>query len=172
MRRFLFVLVAAGITAVFAPRFLQENVIGNMTRKVERQQGQQHSPKTKHVNTIRIPRNYSGHYEAEVMLNHSPVHALIDTGATTLAIPRNIAHDIGVHVGEGEFRHSVSTANGTVKAARVKLSDFELGPLALTNVDAMVFPDKSLSIVLLGMSALRYYDEIEIKDGYLQLTAY
>ena len=48
----------------------------------------------------------------------------------------------------------MSTANGTVRAARVELNRVEVGGMVVRDVKALVLPDEALGQNLLGMSFL------------------
>ena len=64
---------------------------------------------------------------------------------------------------------SVSTANGTIKAARTRLAMVELGGIVVRDVDAMVLPDEALSENLLGLSFLSKLKRFEYANGRLVL---
>ena len=64
----------------------------------------------------------------------------------------------------------MSTANGTVKAARVSLDRVEIGSISVRDVEAMVLPDKSLSGMLVGMSFLNKLSSYRVENGALYLT--
>ena len=63
----------------------------------------------------------------------------------------------------------MSTANGTIKAARTRLAMVELGGLVVRDVDAMVLPDEALSENLLGLSFLSKLKRFEYAGGKMVL---
>jgi aspartyl protease family protein len=63
----------------------------------------------------------------------------------------------------------VSTANGTIKAARARLDRVEVGGLVVRDVDAMVLPDEALSENLLGLSFLSKLRRFEYANGTMVL---
>ena len=63
----------------------------------------------------------------------------------------------------------VTTANGKVRAAPVKLAMVEIGGVTVRNVEGLVMPDESLSENLLGMSFLSRLRRFEFADGRLML---
>jgi aspartyl protease family protein len=63
----------------------------------------------------------------------------------------------------------VTTANGTVKAARTRLAMLDIGGLIVRDVDAMVLPDQALSENLLGLSFLSKLKRFEYANGQLVL---
>ena len=63
----------------------------------------------------------------------------------------------------------VQTANGTTYAAHVRLRSLTLGPISLTDVEALVAKPGALKENLLGMSFLRRLRSIEITTDMLTL---
>jgi len=64
---------------------------------------------------------------------------------------------------------TVTTANGTIKAARTRLAMIELGGLVVRDVDAVVLPDEALSENLLGLSFLSKLKRFEYANGKMVL---
>jgi hypothetical protein len=64
---------------------------------------------------------------------------------------------------------TVSTANGTVKAAPARLAMVDLGGIIVRDVDAMVLPDEVLSENLLGLSFLSKLKRFEYANGLMAL---
>ena len=96
----------------------------------------------------------------------APSVALIDTGASVIAISRSTARKLGVNVAESDFKYRVSTANGVIPAARVVLRRVELQSIRVNNVEALVIDDKSLATVtLIGMSFLNKLDSYQARNG-------
>jgi aspartyl protease family protein len=111
-----------------------------------------------------------GHYAAEMMVDGTRFPALVDTGATVVALPMAVAGQIGIFPGPEQFTQRVSTANGELKVAPVRLSNVTLGPIRLHDVDAVVIPEGRLDKTLLGMSFLGRLKRFEIRDGKLHLS--
>src|SRR3981189_2127568 len=55
---------------------------------------------------------------------------LVDTGASVIALREGDAARLGIHPAARDYTANVSTANGTVRAARVELNRVEVGPPA------------------------------------------
>ena len=62
---------------------------------------------------------------------------------------------------------TVSTANGKVKAAPVKIDRIEVGGITVYDVPAMVLPDDILDKNLLGMAFLSRLKRYEVAGGRL-----
>jgi aspartyl protease family protein len=93
-----------------------------------------------------------GHFVGEGAVNGNPVRFLVDTGATSIALPASEADRLGIDYRKGP-RALSNTANGTVAVYRVSLDIVRLGDIELRSVDAVVF-EQGLDTALLGMSFL------------------
>lgn len=93
-----------------------------------------------------------GHFIGEGAVNGNPVRFLVDTGATSIALPASEAERLGIAYRKGP-RALSNTANGTVAVYRVSLDTVRLGDIELRSVDAVVF-EQGLDMALLGMSFL------------------
>jgi aspartyl protease family protein len=102
---------------------------------------------------VAIPAR-DGHFVADARINNQPLHFIVDTGATSIALRESDANAIGIRPFPDEFKVPVSTANGMVKAARAALNRVEIGGIELRDVEALILPDKVLFQNLLGMSFL------------------
>ncbi len=106
-----------------------------------------------------------GHFVTQTTINGRAVTALVDTGASMVALPFEEARRMGLTFQASDFRHPVSTANGVVQTAQVFLAEVRLGPYAVTNVRAVVMPAGVLEKTLLGMTFLSRIGRIEIENG-------
>lgn len=120
--------------------------------------------------TMRIPADSRGHFVLEAEINGKQVEMLVDTGATVVALPQSVARRAGLSLKKDDFTASATTANGTIPAAPVVLKQLRLGSIRLSEVEAMVLPDASLSKALLGMSALRRLERFDISGDTLVLV--
>jgi aspartyl protease family protein len=119
---------------------------------------------------VRLAADPRGHFLADFKLNGRRVEALVDTGATAVAINASTARRIGLSLKSSDFRHSVSTANGEARAAAVMLDRVEIGRIHVENIEAVVLEDKALSGTLIGMSFLKRLGKFEVADGSLLLA--
>jgi aspartyl protease family protein len=108
--------------------------------------------------SVTLAADPRGHFIADGAINGSPIRFLVDTGATSIALPASDARRLGIDYLKGE-RGMVQTANGTVQVYRVKLDNVRLGSIELISVDAIV-TERGLSIALLGMTFL---NRVEMK---------
>ncbi len=102
---------------------------------------------------VMLNRNRYGHYLASGTINATPVVFLVDTGATTIAVPEHLAQSIGLRRGRPLM---VETANGSARAYMTELAEVTLGGLRMRNVRASINPGMRGDEVLLGMSFLKH----------------
>ncbi|HEY7459309.1 MAG TPA: TIGR02281 family clan AA aspartic protease [Xanthobacteraceae bacterium] len=122
-----------------------------------------------HGGIVRLAANRSGHYVSEIEINNRPVTAMVDTGATLVALRYEDARNIGVVFPGDKFDVAIRTANGEGRAKRVQLRSLSVGPITLRDVDALVVEQGALGVNLLGMSFLRRLSRFEVDRGTLVL---
>ena len=129
----------------------------------------QHNPNTTNITRITedggsevvLERNRFGHYVADGMINDQPVQFFVDTGATLISIPADVANALGLERGAEGF---AQTANGTVKVYGTRLDKVRLGDIELRNVRASINPGMSGPDILLGMSFLGHLELLQRGD--------
>jgi aspartyl protease family protein len=107
------------------------------------------------VQEVRLQRNKFGHYVATGAINGQAVEFLLDTGATGISIPEDIATDLALQAGQPR---RVSTAGGDIQVYATRLESIELGGIVLRNVRAHINPYMEDHEVLLGMTFLKEVD--------------
>lgn len=107
---------------------------------------------TQGIREVVLKQNRSGHYVAPGMINGHPVRFLVDTGATTIAVPEGLARRLDLRRGSTRY---VQTANGLAKTYATDLAQVELGNIVMHQVPALINPYMHGNDVLLGMSFLK-----------------
>ena len=118
---------------------------------------------------VKIPRDSLGQYRIRGAINNSPVHFLVDTGASIVAMSSQMASSVGLDYRTG-LPGQVETAQGMAEAHFLNLQTIEVGGIMLHNVKATVIEGHYPSEVLLGMSFLSQVD-LSDKSGVLTLSA-
>src|SRR5439155_16593425 len=118
---------------------------------------------------LSIPRDARGHFQTEGRIDGQRIGFMIDTGASVIALNESSAARFGLRPSTGDYNATVTTANGTVRAARARLAMVEIGELIVRDVDAMVLPDAALSENLLGLSFLSKLKRFEYANGKMVL---
>jgi len=104
------------------------------------------------VREVLLKRNRFGHYVTAGAVNNQAVEFLLDTGASDVAIPLELAERLGLARGAPV---QYQTANGVVTAYRTVLDRVSIGPLVIRDVPASINPGLKDMEVLLGMSVLK-----------------
>ena len=119
--------------------------------------------------TLSIPRDARGHFQTEGRIDGQRIGFMVDTGASVVALNETSAARFGLRPSRGDFNTRVTTANGTIKAARTRLALIDIGGLVVRDVEAMVLPDEALSENLLGLSFLSKLKRFEYANGKMVL---
>ena len=101
---------------------------------------------------LKLARNRAGHYVADGEINGRAVTFLLDTGATSVALPLALGRELGLKRGASV---TLMTANGPARGYETRLARVRVGPLELTDVSAVMADGIDADMVLLGMSFLK-----------------
>jgi aspartyl protease family protein len=119
---------------------------------------------------VRLAADNRGHFSAEFKLNGRRVEALVDTGATLVAINVSTARRIGIVLKAEDYKYTVDTANGPTRAAAVNIDNLQIGRIFVEDVQAVVLDDAALNGTLMGMSFLKRLTKFQVEDGALLLV--
>jgi aspartyl protease family protein len=115
--------------------------------------------------SITLAADSRGHFVTQGQVNGGSVRFLVDTGATSIALPGRDAQRLGIDYRSGKIGHT-STANGITQVYVIQLDTVTLGDITISQVDAVVI-ENGLDIALLGMSFL---NRMEMKREGPNLT--
>ena len=121
------------------------------------------------IRSISLPRDARGHFQTEGRIDGQRIGFMVDTGASVVALNETSAARFGLRPSRGDYNATVTTANGTIKAARTRLAMIDIGGLVVRDVEAMVLPDEALSENLLGLSFLSKLKRFEYANGKMVL---
>ncbi|WP_457939279.1 retropepsin-like aspartic protease family protein [Aeromonas veronii] len=93
----------------------------------------------------------SGHYRLEGAINSQPVQLLLDTGATRITIPQQVAERLGL---TAYGSSQVNTAAGQIRVGNGTIETLAMGPLTLYDLAIFINPAADGDEVLVGMNAL------------------
>jgi aspartyl protease family protein len=119
--------------------------------------------------SLSIAHDARGHFLTEGRIDGQRIGFMVDTGASIIALNETSAARFGLRPSRGDYNATVTTANGTIKAARTRLAMVDIGGLVVRDVDAMVLPDEALSENLLGLSFLSKLKRFEYANGQMVL---
>ncbi len=100
---------------------------------------------------VELRRARDGHFYARAHVNGTELRLMVDTGASSVVLSQADAARIGLEPESLSYTVPASTANGTVMGAPVTLERVEIGPLAASDVRALVNSGE-LGTSLLGIS--------------------
>jgi aspartyl protease family protein len=126
-------------------------------------------PAAANSRSVIVPPDAQGHFRVEGSVDGRRLEFMVDTGASTIALTADDAASLGIHPAQQEFSILLRTANGTVRAAPVRLGMVEIGDLLLHDVAAVVLPGAALSENLLGLSFLSRLRHFEYSEGKMVL---
>jgi len=106
--------------------------------------------------SVTLAANPGGHFVSEGSINGHAIRLLVDTGASSVAIPAADAVRLGIDYRKG-IPGKTRTASGVVPTYRVMLSSVRLGDIEIHDVEGIVI-EQGLDIALLGMTFLTRID--------------
>ena len=118
---------------------------------------------------VQLTSNRQGHYVVTGQINRQAVEFLLDTGATDVVIPEAVARQLGLRAGQP---YRASTANGTVTVYSTFIDELKIGDITLYNVRASINPAMRPPSILLGMSALKQIEFIQVGDSLTLRQSY
>ena len=118
---------------------------------------------------VRLDMDERGHFVSDFKLNGRRITALVDTGATLVAINASTARRIGINLVASDYKFPVNTANGQVLAAAAYIDEIQIGRINIARVQTAILPDKALGNTLLGMSFLKRLGRFEVENRTLIL---
>lgn len=116
---------------------------------------------------IALERGSDGHFYADVEINGAPVHMLVDTGASGVALSRDAARSAGIATSIGMNEIVGQGAGGAVHGEQVRIDRMRLGAVSMEGVSAVVLNSGEMS--LLGQDFLKRFQSVEIRDDRMIL---
>jgi len=160
------VLVVGGYAARFADKAVDTN---SATRAAAAQTDYQPRQPVSSGRSLTIDADRQGHFKVDARIEGRHLDFMVDTGASLVIIRESDASRIGVRPMRSDYTATVSTANGKIKAAPVKLDRVEVGGITVYDVPALVLPDEALWQNLLGMTFLSRLKRYEYANGRMVL---
>jgi len=120
--------------------------------------------------TASFRRGRGGHFELETSVNGADISMIFDTGASAVVLTHDDARRAGLDVDALTYNVRVSTANGTGRAASVRLDSIDVGGITRARVRAFVTEPGALEQSLLGMTFLETLESYSVSGSTLQMT--
>ena len=122
---------------------------------------------TSNDGSVDIERSADGHFYADVQINGTQVHMMVDTGASGIALTRDDAASAGLAPAIGMNQVIGRGADGDVHGEFVMLNRVALGPKSVERVPAAILDSGSQS--LLGQAFLRQFGTVQITGDRMLL---
>ena len=168
MRQILFFAIAALVLAGVMPRVMGS--VGNRPAPEAQQAAKRAEPapqQSANYRTATVLADRRGHFQVEGAVDGRRLDFMVDTGASYVALRERDAGKLGIFPAARDYTGRSSTANGVIKVAPVRLSSLEVNGIRVYDVQAVVIPDDSLGVNLLGMSFLSRVRRFEMANGRL-----
>jgi len=107
------------------------------------------------LTTVVLRKNHRNEYRMKISINGRSVDAVVDTGASSMAMSSQEAERLGIAYGLGEPT-AIATAGGMSSGYTISLNKVEVGGIAVPHVNAIVIQGDYPNVVLLGMSFLEH----------------
>jgi aspartyl protease family protein len=115
----------------------------------------------------RLARMDNGHFYAEASVNGQPVHLVVDTGASTVALTVADAQRIGIPFSDGDFDVIGSGASGPVRGKMIQLDSVEVDGKEVKHVRGAIL--EGLDVSLLGQSYLSEIGGVQMSGDQMVL---
>lgn len=170
MRQILILACAVVFAGGYAARYADRLATARSTEQVAAvQPAEQPSAPPTFGRSLMLDSDRHGHFPAEARVDGRPIKFIVDTGASLVTLRESDAAEVGIWPTPSDYKATVATANGSVKAARAKLSRVEIGGITVYDVPALVLPDEALGQSLLGVSFLSRLKRYEYANGRMVL---
>jgi aspartyl protease family protein len=146
----------SGVTVVSVQRDSAIIEVGGVKRSLSLGQHHRNTAVSSSRQSVTLAADTAGHFISEGQVNGGAVRFVVDTGATTVALPAADARRLNIDYRKGKRTHT-RTANGTVAVYLVTLERVKVGAIELSSVEGIVI-EQGLDIALLGMSFLSRVD--------------
>ena len=117
---------------------------------------------------VRIRRASDSHFYADTDVQGTPIHMLVDSGASLVALTRRDAEAIGIDVDRLPVAGMAHTAGGPIPMRVTMLDRVEVDGIEVRNVEAAVI-DADMGVSLLGQSFLAKLDTVNIEGDTMTL---
>ena len=119
--------------------------------------------------TATFRRGMGGHFEINATVNGHTTPMIFDTGASAMVLTIADAEAAGIDTKSLRYSIAVSTANGTGRAARVRLDQVAVGGIERQGIVAFVAEAGALETSLLGMTFLETLSRYSVTQNALEL---
>ena len=120
--------------------------------------------------TATFRRGIGGHFQVNASINGHTTPMIFDTGASAVVLSVADAQAAGIDTDALNFTIPVSTANGTGRAARIRIDRLEVGGIVRQEITAFVAERGALETSLLGQTFLETLQRYSVTQNSLELV--
>jgi clan AA aspartic protease (TIGR02281 family) len=113
---------------------------------------------------LKLKQGAGGHYATDGTINGKALNFVVDTGATVVSLPEEMAHNALIYC---DSKIDMRTANGKADACAAKIKKLQFGPFVIEDVAAAIVPN--LDQPLLGMNVLQMF-KIGQENSEMQIS--
>ena len=110
---------------------------------------------------VTIERAADSHFYTEVELDGNAVKMIVDSGASTVVLPRNLATKAGIDVDAVPLGGAAMTAGGAISLRPYRFRSVRVGSIVLRDVDGAII-DTDMPNGLLGQSFLKRLRNVRV----------
>ncbi|HXW29370.1 MAG TPA: TIGR02281 family clan AA aspartic protease [Xanthobacteraceae bacterium] len=169
MRSFMPFAILACLLAGFAPRLADQLGNRHPATPAAATGDSLAAPAVAGPRSVVIARATNGHFDVEGVVDGRRLNFIVDTGASAVTLNSDDAARLGLHPAERDFTAALSTANGVIRGAPVRLNMVEVGDIMVRDVAAVIVPVEALRTNLLGLTFLSRLHHFDYRDGKLRL---
>jgi aspartyl protease family protein len=169
MRQILILAAIVVLAGAYAARYFDKTVVERHAPQAAAVQldAPRQAPSGQHQMSLASGRD--GHFRVDARVDGRSIDFLVDTGASLVILRESDAARLQIFLNASDYKATVSTANGKIKAAPVRLDRIEVGDITVFDVPALVLPDEALGQNLLGVSFLSRLKRYEYAEGRMVL---
>jgi aspartyl protease family protein len=141
-----------GVTLIGVEKDRATIEVDGKRRELLRGQTYSSSAAASSARSVTLSAGAGGHFITDGQINGGAIRFMVDTGASTIAIPASDAIRLRIDYKKGR-RGTTQTAAGPAEVFLVRLDSVRVGDIEVQNVEAVVI-ERGLDIALLGNSFL------------------
>jgi aspartyl protease family protein len=169
MRHILIIAAAVLLIGGYVARFADQTVMHPDAQAAAVEPAYQPREPVSSGRSLILDADRQGHFKVDARIEGRHLDFMVDTGASLVIIRESDAAQIGIRPMRSDYTATVSTANGKIKAAPLKIERIEIGGITVYDVPALVLPDEALWQNLLGMTFLSRLKRYEYANGRMVL---
>lgn len=118
---------------------------------------------------VHVSRAFGGSFRIDTQVNGVDVPMIFDTGASAIVLSFADAQTAGIDTSSLMFSVPVQTANGTGRAAPIRIKELQVGNIVRQNLRAFIVERNALETSLLGMTFLETLSRYTVSQDSLEM---